>query len=390
MQVKVIKFDDLGQGISKINNKVCFIEKALPEEELEIEVTKNSKYYSKGTIKNILKENKERIVPICKYYKECGGCNFLHTTLDLESKFKINKCINYFNINPTFIKTIDYNYRNKVVLHVKDGNLGYYKERTHDLIKIDYCYLLSNNLNLVIELFNKYKDSNFNGEILIRDNSKEIIVSIDGEYKYLDNLINNNLITNLIYNSKVLKGKDYFIETINDYKFKVHYKSFFQVNRIGLEKIEMILSNFLKDKKLNKVLDLYSGTSVLGIIMSKYAKEVISIEENKYASLDAKENLKLNKITNLEVINSKVEDYIENFLDIDLVLVDPARSGLDKKSINYLKKLKSKYLIYISCEMISLKRDLEYLKEIYNIKNIYLVDMFPRTNKVETIMIMER
>ena len=186
MQVKVIKFDDLGQGISKINNKVCFIEKALPEEELEIEVTKNSKDYSKGIIKNILKENKERIEPICKYYKECGGCNFLHTTLDLESKFKINKCINYFNINPTFIKTIDYNYRNKVVLHVKDGNLGYYKERTHDLIKIDYCYLLSNNLNLVIELFNKYKDSNFNGEILIRDNSKEIIVSIEGEYKYLD------------------------------------------------------------------------------------------------------------------------------------------------------------------------------------------------------------
>ncbi len=390
MQVKVIKFDDLGQGISKINNKVCFIEKALPEEELEIEVTKNSKDYSKGIIKNILKENKERIVPICKYYKECGGCNFLHTTLDLESKFKINKCINYFNINPTFIKTIDYNYRNKVVLHVKDGNLGYYKERTHDLIKIDYCYLLSNNLNLVIELFNKYKDSNFNGEILIRDNSNEIIVSIEGEYKYLDKLINNNLITNLIYNSKVLKGKDYFIEVINDYKFKVHYKSFFQVNRIGLEKIEMILSNFLKDKKLNKVLDLYSGTSVLGIIMSKYAKEVISIEENKYASLDAKENLKFNKINNLEVINSKVEDYIENFLDIDLVLVDPARSGLDKKSINYLKKLKSKYLIYISCEMISLKRDLESLKEIYNIKNIYLVDMFPRTNKVETIMIMER
>ena len=390
MQVKVIKFDDLGQGISKINNKVCFIEKALPEEELEIEITKNSKDYSKGIIKNILKENKERIEPICKYYKECGGCNFLHTTLDLESKFKINKCINYFNINPTFIKTIDYNYRNKVVLHVKDGNIGYYKERTHDLIKIDYCYLLSNNLNLVIELFNKYKDSNFNGEILIRDNSKEIIVSIEGEYKYLDKLINNNLITNLIYNDKVLKGKDYFIETINNYKFKVHYKSFFQVNRIGLEKIEMILANFLKDKKLNKVLDLYSGTSVLGIIMSKYAKKVISIEENKYASLDAKENLKLNNITNLEVINSKVEDYIESFSDIDLVLVDPARSGLDKKSINYLKKLKSKYLIYISCEMISLKRDLEYLKEIYNIKNIYLVDMFPRTNKVETIMIMER
>ena len=173
---------------------------------------------------------------------------------------------------------------------------------------------------------------------------------------------------------------------------EINVRDFIQKNYTPYTGDDSFLSGISeKTSKLwNKVLDLYSGTSVLGIIMSKYAKEVISIEENKYASLDAKENLKLNNITNLEVINSKVEDYIENFLDIDLVLVDPARSGLDKKSINYLKKLKSKYLIYISCEMISLKRDLESLKEIYNIKNIYLVDMFPRTNKVETIMIMER
>ncbi len=390
MRVKVLKFDDLGNVIGKINDKVCFIEKGLPNEELEIEIIKDKKDYSKAVIKNIVKKNSNRIEPICKYYDKCSGCNLEHASLKLEQEFKINKAIDYFEISPKYYETIDYNYRNKVSLHVKEGNVGYYKEKTHDLIEINYCHLLSNKINLVIELFNKYKDKKFNGEILIRENSKETMVSIIGEYQFLDILKESSIITNLISNGKVIKGNDYFIESINEYKFKVNYNSFFQVNRLGLEKIISILKDFLKDKNLNTILDLYSGTSVLGIIMHEYAKKVISIEENKYATEDAKLNIKLNKIDNLEVINKKVEDCIDNFQDIDLVLVDPARRGLDIKSINYLNKLKSKYLIYISCEMISLKRDLAFLRETYEIKELYLVNMFPRTNKVETICILER
>ena len=390
MQIKIDDFDDLGNGLGKIDNKVCFVNKGLPNEVLNIEITKNTKSYINAKINKIIVPSKERLKPICPFYDICGGCNFLHATKYLENEFKIQKGKKFLGSINKLYETADFNYRNKVIFHVKNGEIGFYKTNTNQLIKINYCYLLDDEINKILELFNKHVDNNFTGEILIRVNSlKETLVSITGNYQYTNILINSNLINNLVYNSKVLKGNNYFLEYINDYKFKVSYLSFFQVNHQGLENIIDILNNFLKDKNINIALDLYSGTSVLGIIMARYVQKVISVEEVKVATLDALENKKLNKINNLEVINGKVEDYIDTFKNIDLVVVDPARRGLDKKTINYLKTIKSNYLIYIACKMDSLKRDLYDLKEIYDVTSINLVDMFPRTNHVESVCVLK-
>ena len=359
MQIKIDDFDDLGNGLGKIDNKVCFVNKGLPNEVLNIEITKNTKSYINAKINKIIVPSKERLKPICPFYDVCGGCNFLHATKYLENEFKIQKGKKFLGSINKLYETAELNYRNKVIFHVKKGEIGFYKTNTNQLIKITYCYLLDDEINKILALFNKHVDNNFTGEILIRINSlKETLVSITGNYQYTNILINSNLINNLVYNSKVLKGNNYFLEYINDYKFKVSYLSFFQVNHQGLENIINILSDFLKDKNINIALDLYSGTSVLGIIMARYVQKVISVEEVKVATLDALENRELNKINNLEVINGKVEDYIDTFKNIDLVVVDPARRGLDKKTINYLKTIKSNYLIYIACKMDSLKRDL--------------------------------
>ena len=391
MQIKIDDFDDLGNGLGKIDNKVCFVNKGLPNEVLDIEITKNTKSYINAKINKIIVPSKERLKTICPFYDVCGGCNFLHATKELENEFKIQKGKKFLGSINKLYETAELNYRNKVIFHVKKGEIGFYKTNTNQLIKITYCYLLDDEINKILELFNKHVDNNFTGEILIRVNSlKETLVSITGNYQYTNILINSNLINNLVYNSKVLKGNNYFLEYINDYKFKVSYLSFFQVNHQGLENIINILSDFLKDKNINIALDLYSGTSVLGIIMARYVKKVISVEEVKVATLDALENKKLNKINNLEVINGKVEDYINTFKNIDLVVVDPARRGLDKKTINYLKIIKSNYLIYIACKMDSLKRDLYDLKEIYDVASINLVDMFPRTNHVESVCVLKR
>ena len=390
MQIKIDDFDDLGNGLGKIDNKVCFVNKGLPNEVLDIEIIKNTKSYINAKINKIIVPSKERLKPICPFYDICGGCNFLHATKYLENEFKIQKGKKFLGSINKLSETTEFNYRNKVIFHVKKGEIGFYKTNTNQLIKITYCYLLDDQINKILALFNKHVDNNFTGEILIRVNSlKETLVSITGNYQYTNILINSNLINNLVYNSKVLKGNNYFLEYINDYKFKVSYLSFFQVNHQGLENIINILSDFLKDKNINIALDLYSGTSVLGIIMARYVQKVISVEEVKVATLDAFENKELNKINNLEVINGKVEDYINTFKNIDLVVVDPARRGLDKKTINYLKTIKSNYLIYIACKMDSLKRDLKDLKEIYDVASINLVDMFPRTNHVESLCVLK-
>ena len=114
------------------------------------------------------------------------------------------------------------------------------------------------------------------------------------------------------------------------------------------------------------------------------------IEINKESCNNARVNIKNNDIKNIKVINGKVEDYIDRFNDIDLVITDPPRCGLDKKTINYFKNIRSKYFIYISCDMYTLKRDLKELGDIYDIKEINLVNMFKRTYHVETVCLLCR
>lgn len=390
MKIEILDFDDLGSGLGKINEKVCFVKNGLPKEILKVKIVKENKNYSNCEIENIILKNKDRINPICPFYQGCGGCNFLHATKSLENEFKLKKGEKFLGKIEKFYETREFNYRNKVIFHVKNGDIGFFKEKTNELVSINYCYLLNDKINEVLKLFLENKDLNFNGNILIRvNNLEESLVAITGNYKYIDLIKNSNLINNLIYNDKVIKGNSYFYEVVSNYKFKVSYKSFFQVNLDGLISIKIILESFLQDKNIKNALDLYSGTSVLGIIISKYVKNVISVEENKSSTDDALINKDLNKINNLQVINGRVEDYIDTFKNIDLIILDPARRGLDLKTISYLKKIKSKYLIYIACKMDSLRRDTKYLKDDYEVLENYLVDMFPRTNEVESVSILK-
>ena len=390
MKLKITKFDHFGRGIGKYNDKVYFIDKALPSEEVNVIVTNNKKNFSQGKIDKIIKESKDRIKPICPFYNKCGGCSFLHASFDIEKDFKINKGRELLGKVDDFFETKGLNYRNKVTLHVKGNKIGFYEEKSNNIIEIDYCYLLNDNLNKVIKTLREIDLSSYKiSEIVIKTNQDKLLMDIDSlvdedfinHFNYVDSIISKNII---------VKGKGFIEEIIDNKIFKITPKAFFQVNKSGLENINKIIQKFLNNKNINHALDLYSGTSLWGILISNKVKEVTSIEINKEASLDAKDNIIKNKINNIKVINGDVKDYIDKFKNIDLVIVDPPRSGLDKKTREYLKTINSKYIIYISCDMMSLKRDLNNLKEFYDINNIYLVDMFKRTYHCEVVTILER
>ena len=388
MEVKTNKFDHLGGGIAKDNNEVIFVKRALPNEIVDIDIIKEKKNFKEAKITKIIKSNNERCSSICPYYDNCGGCDFMHANYSLEKDFKINKCIELFNIKPNFYDTNEYNYRNKVTLHIKDSKLGFYNEKTHDITAIDYCYLLNDKINNIIKELNIYLQNNKSKieEIIIRS-TKESMLYIKGE---LPTDFSNyfSFVDTIIVNDKVIKGKGYIEENINNYSFKISPKSFFQVNSSGLENIFNILKNRLTTNYQN-ALDLYSGTSVMGILISNLCNKVISIESNKSSCNDALDNIKNNNITNIEVINDKVENIIDKLENIDLIIVDPPRSGLDNKTIEYLNKLNPKTIVYISCNMITLKRDINLLNN-YQIKSIDLVNMFPKTYHCESIIVLER
>ena len=390
MKVEIVKFDYFGRGIGKINDKIVFVNRALPKEIVNVSLIKEKKHFSEGIINNLVKKSDDRIEAICPFYHQCGGCDFLHTTYNVEKKFKIAKAKELLGRCDNFYETKEMNYRNKVTLHVKNGKIGYYKEKTNDLVKINYCYLLDNNINKVINDLNKINLQDYDIKtIVIKANQGKILVNIDGAVDekfvnciyYVDTIISKN---------KIIKGNGYLEETIKNKRFKITSEAFFQVNKEGLENIYQVISKNIQDKKINNALDLYSGTGLWGILISEYVKSVTCIEINTEACLNAKDNLLNNNIKNVKIINGDVSKYIDSFCNIDLVITDPPRSGLNIKTVNYLKKFKAKYFIYISCDMQTLKRDLDLLKDVYEIQTIELVDMFKRTYHCETVVILER
>ena len=386
MEVKINKFDYFGRGIGRINDKVYFIEKALPNEVVDIKVIKENKKYNEAVINNVIEISKNRLKSICPFYDKCGGCNFLHATYDIEKEFKINKAIELLGRCDNFYETNKLNYRNKVVLHVKDGKVGLFEEKSNTLVNINYCHLLDDKINEIIKDLNEIDLSKIE-KIIIKVHQNKTLIHFFGKIKNIDIL---SYVDTILCNNIIIKGNGYIEEVIDNKLFKITSEAFFQVNKEGLLNIYKIITKYLENKEINKALDLYSGISLWSILISNRINEVISVEINKEACQNAVSNIEKNNVKNVKVINGDVKNYIDKFVDIDLVIIDPPRSGLDKKTREYLKIINSKYIIYISCDMHTLKRDLDELKEKYILKEFNLVDMFKRTYHCEVVTILER
>ena len=191
-----------------------------------------------------------------------------------------------------------------------------------------------------------------------------------------------------------LYGNGYIEDILGEYRFKISPLSFYQVNPVQAEKLYNIGVESAKINKDDIVFDLYCGIGTISLFMAKYAKKVYGIEIVEDAIKDAKENAKINNISNVEFIAGDVEVILDKLINKDniipnVVMVDPPRKGLDKKSIENIKKIKPKKLVYISCNPATLVRDLSYLEEIYDIKKVKPVDMFPFSKHVETVVLLE-
>lgn len=391
IKLEINSFDHEGRGIGKYNNKVVFVPNAIPGEIVEIEIIKDKKTFSEGKIISYIKKSPKRIEASCPFYNKCGGCSFEHISIDDEKKVKTNNVINiikkYANLDvlPIFIDSDkEYNYRNKIELKIENGNWGYYNSLSHNFVRINKCLIAKDSINRIIENKNYFDIKN--GSIIIRCNYiDEIIIKIDTSDKYnidIDNLIKNNKIVGIIVNNKLIYGEDYYIEKVGKYLFKVNINSFFQINLNILSKVFDLIS---KDK-YKTVVDLYCGVGTLGIPINK--DKLYGIEIVPEAITDAIKNSEINKQNNLYILGdsskiSKIED------KIDCIIVDPPRSGLNNKTINNILKFNSKSIIYMSCNPMTLARDLNILKEKYLVKKIYILNMFPKTKHVECVCFLE-
>jgi len=392
--VKIIGQDHKGRGIAKIEDKITFIEHVLPNEICDIKMVKETKKYNEAKVIEWKKSVHEKV--LCPYFENCGGCDILHQKYEEQLKFKEQKVKEILEkfakvkipLNPIIYED-PYFYRNKIILH----NLGLYKKKSNCVIPIKKCMLVDERINQMITMLQEYsKNSNdIIEEAKIRVSSEgEILLDITGKIqaKKLHNLFEH--VDVLIINKKFITEKKTIIDKIHGMQFKISSASFYQVNRFVTSKLYDKVLEIYKDTKMETVLDLYCGTGTISLLVAPFVKKVIGIEVIKEAVEDANENKKLNDIKNVEFICGKVEDYIETFENIDAIIVDPPRTGLDNKTLHTILKIKPKYITYVSCDPVTLARDINVLKEDYNILEVTPVDMFPNTYHVECVSVLNR
>ena len=389
MQVKITSMDHLGNGIAKVDNKVIFIPKSIPSDEVDIDIYREYKKYSVGKIKEINKKSASRIDAECPYYSICGGCNIGNLSYDNQLLFKENKVKNIFkkylnlDITPTVIgSNKQYKYRNKITYHI-DKKLGLIGE-FGGVIDIDKCLLVSDKVN---ELYREIKklDLSMVKLITIKECDNGLILIISGKLE-VDSLI-NKCIQITINDEIVYKKEDGYIN-IGDLKYKVSPKAFFQINTSNISNLYDEIVKYGNFNKNDKVIDLYCGVGSISLYIAKYVKSVLGIEIVPDAIKDAKENAKINKINNANFLCGDVSKLIDDNIDGDILIVDPPRTGLDKHTVDVISEKKIKKLIYVSCDVMTLVRDIKLLTN-YEIKDISVVDMFPGTHHTECVVKLE-
>ncbi len=396
MKVCIEKLDYEGRGIAHVQNKIVFIPRALPEEVVDIEITKDKKTFSFGKINKIIEKNKNRTLSFCPYASLCGGCTF--DIVSYEKSLQYKKEMVKELIKRNLLETFDFEivpsrpvleYRNKVNLHVKDYSFGYYEEESHSFVKIKKCLLLNPKINEILEHFSWYSFEE--GSLTIRVNAEEeilLIIDTPNEIKINALLTEKFKIAGILLNGKCVYKKPFFEEKRKNVTYLVHANSFFQVNpyisNCMLEEVEKRI------QKEDIVFDLYCGCGFFTFPIAEKAKKVIGVEINPSSLIYAEKQRQEQKKTNISFHVGKVEDVFSKLkIRPTKVLVDPPRSGLDKKVLNFFLEKKIETIIYISCNPKTLVRDIKILEEKYSIKEWICFDMFPYTKHIECFCILK-
>ena len=392
MRLKIDGFDHQGRGIAHYNNKVYFIFNALPDEEVEIEILKEKKNIVTGKVIKYYKKNDDlRTDTKCPFYGICGGCDIMH--IKDQNGYKLDKLNNIINkYVDKNIKVLDvvnlneYNYRNKITLQVCNNEIGLYKKNSNDIVCIDKCYLVDDRINKIIDLIKKNQNLNGIKQIVIKCMDESMVTFIGDDNVNFDYL--KSVVDSIYVNKKNVYGKSKITVYMGNFKFLVSSESFFQVNTLVANAMYNYIDSLID--KTNVIFDLYCGTGTIGIFVSNKANRVIGLEINSEAVRDANENKKINGINNIDFYEGDASSIVKKTnLKPDVIIVDPPRSGLDDKMINDINKLLPKKIIYVSCDPMTLARDLKKLDN-YNIISIKGFNMFPNTYHVESVTLLER
>ncbi|MFP4286063.1 MAG: 23S rRNA (uracil(1939)-C(5))-methyltransferase RlmD [Candidatus Izemoplasmataceae bacterium] len=438
-----VEFTDLthdAMGVCKVDGYPIFVKDALKGEKALIKIIKTNKNFGFGRLIEIKQESPFRKLPICEHYQECGGCNIMHmnyqTQLDFK-KYRTQETLKKLGkIDAQVHHTVGMNnpfyYRNKAIIPfgMQNGKIvaGLYKPRSHDIVNIRRCHvfpkLVSDMIRFFRSLFTEfdvdiYDEQTHEGFLralmfrysraydqysitFITTSSKFlqkdiILEKVLKKYPNVVSIIQNinDEQTNVLLGdkSKVLFGKDVLEDELLGIKYEISHRSFYQVNPEQTEVLYKKAMDYAELKPTDTVIDAYCGIGTIGLTAAKHVKEVIGFDVVKDAIKNAQQNAKNNHIKNAKFIIGKAEDIMPTIKNtaIDVLFIDPPRKGCDKKFLEAIILSKVKRIVYISCNISTLARDLNFLQANgYKVKEVTPFDMFPQTSHIESITLLDK
>lgn len=428
------------QGLGEVSYDwgVVYVSNFYPGEEGEISIDYKRNGQLFGSVRTLTKVSPDRIPSPCPHFGTCGGCLFQDYAYAAELKHKQTLIQQQFHrlagIDVEVLPTIGMNhpahYRNKIQTHfglspVMKPTLGFYRQGSHEVIPITDCAIQDERAKAILETALKltqelrvpvYREELKQGylrHLLIRTAWKRneilvVLVTKQKDFPHKDEWVSRfraalPQVTTLVQSirkqddnvilgdqEEVLYGPGYIEDELCGLTFRISARSFYQTNPVMTEVLYQTAISFAELTGEEVVLDAYSGIGTIGLLAAKQAKQVLSVESVPEAVKDAKENANRNGIRNFLEVTDDATHYIKNMAarkePLDVLFMDPPRKGSTPEFLEAASRLHPKRIVYVSCGPSSLARDVKYLLDTYEIQKVQPVDLFPRTEHVETVV----
>ena len=392
-----------GNTIAKINSKTVFIPYTLPDETLSINIVQHKNDYDNAEIIKILEPSPERKAPECKYYGSCGGCNMMHIKSEYQRVLRKQMLSDTFTANKIELPDIqvvygpDFNYRSR--FQFTDGGLS--QKNSNTVITVDECLCAENAINEYLASTPAEKRPKGRTHFFASEKSLEKTVKITDENSKNSESVKNNRQYNK--NSKKYKFKEnkYFAGTVlspqdtttvllNGRKISFDVRGFLQSNLFVFEKVLNILTQTLPLGQ--NILDMYAGCGAISCFLGQNFKNVTLVEHNRDALVFAEQNMAGSPHTSYGLSGANwVKTCAQGCPSFEAAVVDPPRSGMEKEVLNYFCKSNIPFIAYLSCNPSTQSRDCSKLLDAgYSIQRSYLLDFYPNTSHIESIVFLEK
>lgn len=446
-----------GKAIAKVDGMAVFVPNVVPGDVVDVQLTRKKHNYAEGRVVRFVSYSENRVEPFCEHFGICGGCKWQMLPYDLQLKYKQKQVADNLTrigkvelpeISPILGAPKTTFYRNKLEFtfsnrkwitenEMESGEffgireaLGFHiPQRFDKVLDIRYCWLqndISNRIRNTIRQFclqNDYEFFDLRNQkglmrnLIIRTSSTSeimlIVVFFKDDKEKREKLLNFIAdefpqITSLLYvinekaNDTIMdqeivtwKGNDCIYEEMEDLKFKIGPKSFYQTNSEQAYNLYKIVREFAQLSGNELVYDLYTGTGTIANFLAQKARKIIGIECVPEAIEDAMENSKLNRIDNTFFFAGDIKDIFTRDFIIehgapDVIVTDPPRAGMHGYVIETILSVEPPRIVYVSCNPATQARDVNLLDGKYRVTRVQPVDMFPHTHHVENVVLLEK